>query len=136
MTYKNKTLATFLAVMLGSLGIHRFYLEGKRDPWAWLHFASLPLSLLWSHYFFGWPVLLTYSPLLLSFFAALLEALVAGLTPDEKWDHRHNPVSGRTNHSSWPLALLLVLTTGLGATALIAVIARAFDLLYTGGAYG
>ena len=37
---------------------------------------------------------------------------------------------------SWPLALILVLTMAIGAGALIATLARGFDLLYTGGAYG
>jgi hypothetical protein len=32
--------------------------------------------------------------------------------------------------------MILVLTAGIGAITLIGVIARAFDLLYTGGAYG
>jgi hypothetical protein len=31
---------------------------------------------------------------------------------------------------------MLVLALGLGATALIAAIARTFDMLFTGGSYG
>ena len=34
---KSKTLATWIALALGSLGAHRFYLHGSRDRWAWLH---------------------------------------------------------------------------------------------------
>jgi hypothetical protein len=34
------------------------------------------------------------------------------------------------------LAVLLVLTMLVGATGVIAVLSRLFDLLYTGGAYG
>ena len=30
-------VATWLAVLGGSLGLHRFYLHGVRDLWAWLH---------------------------------------------------------------------------------------------------
>ncbi|MBI3283894.1 MAG: TM2 domain-containing protein [Burkholderiales bacterium] len=135
-THKNKTLATFLAALLGSLGAHRFYLSGWKDKWGWLHLATLPISLLLGNLFFGWPALLTYSLLVLSALIAVLEALVLGLMPDDKWDARYNPCSDRVSQSSWPLALLLVLTVALGATALIAVLARSFDLLYTGGAYG
>ena len=36
MTYKSKTLATWIALIGGSLGLHRFYLHGFRDPWGWL----------------------------------------------------------------------------------------------------
>ena len=113
-TYKNKTLATFLAAVFGGLGFHRFYLYGKKDLWAWAHVLLFPLSI----------------------FPALIEALMIGLTADEKWDKMHNMDSGRTSHSSWPLAILLVLTFGGGAIAIIAAIARTFDLLFTGGAYG
>lgn len=76
------------------------------------------------------------SPLVLSLLASLLEALVLGLTSDEAWDARYNPKSGKKSESSWILALILVLTLGIGAMALIAVLARSLDLLYTGGAYG
>ena len=68
--------------------------------------------------------------------AAFIEALVIGLTPDEKWDDAHNKDSGRKSDSGWILVVLLVLTFGGGAIAIIAAIARAFDLLFTGGAYG
>jgi TM2 domain-containing membrane protein YozV len=135
-SHKNKTIATLLASLLGALGIHRFYLHGLPDRWGWLHAASLPLSALAAFGANGAPWLFTAMPLVLSMLAGLLEALVIGLTPDDKWDARHNPDSGQQSHSKWPLALLLVLTTGFGATALIAVIARLFDLLLTGGAYG
>jgi TM2 domain-containing membrane protein YozV len=134
--HKNKTFTTLLAALAGSVGAHRFYLFGKSDYWGWAHLVSLPISFLISHLYFGSQPLLTYSLFILSFLIALLEALVTGLTPDEKWDARHNPNSTKTSTSSWPLALILVLTAGIGAIALIGVIARAFDLLYTGGAYG
>lgn len=112
--HKNKTLATFLAAIFGGLGFHRFYLYGKKDVWAWVHVLLFPLSI----------------------FAAFIEALVIGLTMDEKWDEAHNTNSGRKSNSGWPLAVLLVLTFGGGAIAVIAAIARTFDLLFTGGAYG
>jgi hypothetical protein len=112
--HKNKTFATLLAFILGGLGAHRFYLHGRTDKWAWVHVLLFPFSV----------------------YAGFIEALVIGLTPDDKWDTQHNSGSGRKSDSGWPLAVLLVLTTGVGATAVIATLARAFDLLYTGGAYG
>jgi TM2 domain-containing membrane protein YozV len=112
--HKNKTLATLFAFVLGGLGAHRFYLYGKKDTWAWAHLFLFPLAV----------------------YAGFIEALVIGLTPDEKWDATYNRDSGQQSESGWPLAVLLVLTVGLGAFAVIATIARVVDYLYTGGAYG
>ncbi|MDB5772055.1 MAG: hypothetical protein JWM42_2429 [Burkholderia sp.] len=112
--HKNKTLATLLAFVLGGLGAHRFYLHGRKDKWAWGHVMLFPFSI----------------------YAGFIEALVIGLMPDDKWDATHNPDSGRKSDSGWPLAILLVLTVGFGAIAVIGTMARIVDYLYTGGAYG
>jgi hypothetical protein len=134
--HNNKTLATLLALLFGALGLHRFYLRGKRDAWGWLHLATLPLSALLAFTRPDAPLLFTAGPLALSALIGCVEALAIGLTPDEKWDAVHNPGSQRLSKSGWPLAVLLVLTLAIGATGLIAAIARSFDLLFTGGAYG
>ena len=134
--YKNKTLVTFLAAAAGSLGVHRFYLKGWRDQWGWLHLACLPITLAAIGLGLGQQIFFQCAPLWLSMLGGLLEALVLGLIPDEQWDQRYNRDSARVSASGWPLALLLVLTLGVGATALIGVIARSFDLLFTGGAFG
>lgn len=134
--HANKTLASFLAFLLGALGVHRFYLRGVQDAWAWVHLASVPAALLIAvlapsaNRFY--PIL----PLLVSALAGFLEALVLGLMTDERWDALHNAGSSQRSASSWPLALLLVATLMFGGVTLIATIARLFDLLYTGGAYG
>jgi TM2 domain-containing membrane protein YozV len=112
--HKNKTLATLLAAVFGGLGLHRFYLHGAKDRWAWVHLALFPLTV----------------------YAGFVEALVIGLTPDDKWDAAHNRHSGTQSQSGWPLAIILVLTAALGATAVIATLARIVDFAYTGGAYG
>jgi hypothetical protein len=135
-THKNKTLATALAFLLGGLGIHRFYLKGSVDRLGLLHVCSLPVAGL--VYGVGqapnpfWSML----PIFISCIAGWIEALVIGLTPDEKWDAKVNSASGRQSDSHWILAVLLVLTMLVGATAVIATLSRLFDLLYTGGAYG
>lgn len=134
--HKNKTFATFLAMLFGGIGLHRFYLRGLGDRWGWLHASSLALSGIATGQWPEQPLLLTAAPLVLSVIAGLVTALVLGLTPDEKWDLAHNAGSGKQSRSSGWLALLLVLTTGLGAVAVIAVLARTLDLLFTGGAYG
>jgi len=134
--HKNKTMATFLALLLGSAGLHRFYLHGLSDRWAWLHAVSLPLS--------GWlllsnpelPLLINTLPWVISLLTASIETFVLGLMPDEKWDGRYNPSSGVVTDSRWPIALMMVVNLFCGATLLLTVLARGFDLMLTGGAYG
>lgn len=134
--HKNKTLAALLAFLLGGLGAQRLYLRGWRDPWLWAHLACLPAA---------WAVSITAPhadgfykllPIILSCLAGFLEALVLGVTPDEKWDARYNASSGRQSDTHWPVAVVLVFSMMIGAGSLIATISRLFDLLYTGGAYG
>jgi hypothetical protein len=134
--HKNKTLATFLALVLGGLGVHRFYLKGSVDRLGLLHVCSVPVAGL--VYGLGhapnpfWVLL----PVLVSYIAGFIEALVIGLTPDDKWDAAYNAGTGQRSHSTWLVVLLLVATLMVGATTLIATIARLFDLLYTGGSFG
>lgn len=133
--HRSKTIATLLASTLGWLGAHRFYLKGGTDRLGLLHLCCLPVAgILYGavkpHPFY---ILL---PLLISFIVACITALVMGLTPDARWDERHNAASGHKSRSRWPLAVLLVATTMVGAITLIGTLARLFDVLYTGGAYG
>ena len=134
--HKNKSFATFLASVFGGIGAHRFYVYGKKDFWGWAHFLTLPISLLALSTASNKPALLLGIFFVVSILSGFLEALVIGVTPDEKWDARHNRDSGKQSDTGWPIAVLLVLTMGTGTTALIATMARAFDLLFTGGAYG
>jgi hypothetical protein len=134
--FKNKTLAAFLAFLLGAAGLHRFYLKGMGDRWGWLHFASLPASGLLLATLPGQPLLVTVSPLVLSALIASIETFVIGLMADEKWDATWNAGSSLKSDSRWPIAMLMVANLFYGATLLLTVIARAFDLMLTGGAYG
>jgi uncharacterized membrane protein len=134
--HKNKTLATFLAFALGAIGVHRFYLHGAHDRLGLLHLCCIPIAGM----IYGagqapnifWVLL----PVLASAIAGDIDALVMGVTPDATWDARHNAASVRTSHSNWVVAVLLVATMLVGATMLIGTIARLFDLVFTGGAYG
>jgi len=133
--HKNKTVATLLALLLGGFGIHRFYLKPGADRIGLLHLCCLPvMGILYGavkpHPFY------MVLPLLVSYIAGFVEALVIGLTPDEKWDAQYNARSGRQSRSNWVLVLLLVVTMLVATTVLIGTIARLSDVVYTGGAYG
>ncbi|WP_373990985.1 NINE protein [Duganella sp. BuS-21] len=134
--HKNKTIATLLAFLLGGLGLHRLYLGGWRDRWLWLHLSCLPAAWLVTQLAPEANVFYKLLPIMVSTLAGFLQALVLGLTPDDKWDVRHNAGSGRQSDTRWPVAVILVATMMIGTGSLIATISRLFDLLYTGGAYG
>ena len=125
--YRSKTLATWIAIVGGALGLHRFYLHGWRDALGWLH----PLPALLGAYgihrvqqfgqddHLSW-VLIPLLGLVLA--QAMLTAIVYALTPDEKWDARHNP--GAPVHATrWAPVLGAILALMLGAAVLMATIA-------------
>jgi hypothetical protein len=107
-----------------------------KDRWGWLHAASLPASGLLFALQPDWPLLAYAAPAVLSLLVASLETFVIGLTPDEKWDEKYNNESEIKTDSRWTIPAMMVLNLFYGATLLLTVIARAFDLVLTGGAYG
>ncbi len=135
-TRKNKTLATLFALLLGMLGVHRFYLNGIADRWGWLHLASLPASAALLAVRPDWPLLFFAAPMILSMLAASVQTFVIGLMPDEQWDERYNPQTDAPTDTRWPVPFMMVAKLFYGATLLLTVIARTFDLWLTGGAYG
>ncbi len=134
--HKNKTLATLLALLLGAVGAHRFYLNGIADRWGWLHVASVPVSAALLAARPDWPLLFFSAPLVVSMLVASIATFVIGLMPDEKWDERYNPGTDTPTDTRWPVPVMMVTNLFYGATLLLTVIARAFDLWLTGGAYG
>jgi len=133
--HKNKTVATLLALLLGGFGIHRFYLKPGADRIGLLHLCCLPVTGILYGAVKPHPFYIVL-PLLVSYIAGFVEALVIGLTPDEKWDAQYNTHSGQQTRSNWVLVLLLVITMLVATTVLIGTIARLSDVVYTGGAYG
>ena len=95
MARKSKTLATWLAVLAGTFGAHRFYLHGTRDVWAWLHpwptlagiAGIVRMDNLGQDDRAAW-ILAPALGLMLA--VAMLAAIVVGLTPDERWNARWN----------------------------------------------
>lgn len=124
---RSKTLATWLALLLGTLGIHRIYVFGWRDPWAWLHpvFTAAGvvgverMSRLGQDDPLAW-VLLPVFGLMIS--QAMLFTILWGLTPDERWDARHN--GGRTSTpSGWGAVIAAVAALMIGGITLTGSIA-------------
>ena len=104
---KNKTLVAWLAFIGGQLGLHRLYLYGWSDLWAWAHPVVAAL---------GWhgvervrvhgqddQLAWLLVPLLgFTLAATALTAIYYGLMSPEKWNALHNPstpdaAAGNTN---------------------------------------
>lgn len=126
---KSKTAATWIAFLGGALGLHRLYLHGMRDPLGWLHLLPTSLGVygvqrmldLGQDDHLAW-VLIPMLGLVLA--ASMLSAIVYGLTPDERWDSRHN--GGRPSpRSGWGAVLGVIVALLVGATVLMATIAFA-----------
>lgn len=129
--YKSKTLATWVALLGGPMGLHRFYLNGFGDVWGWLHPIPTLLGALGFQRVAEWGQDDKLAWLLipiLGFMVAytMLQAIAYGLTPDEKWHARFNPTllgDPAAPASGWAAVIGVVLALLLGATVLMATIA-------------
>lgn len=125
--YKSKALATWIALVGGTLGLHRFYLHGLRDVWGWLH--PVPTVLGWigvqRALQFGQDDRLSW--LLIPFLGVVLSgtmlmAIVYALTPDDRWNARYNP-AGPASRTGWAVVIGAALALLVGAAALMATVA-------------
>ena len=124
---KSKTLATWLALLLGSLGAHRFYLKGWRDGLAWLHPLPTLLGLagavrmrnLGQDDHAAW-LLIPLLGLMLS--VGMLAAIVYGLMPDDKFSARFNP-GQPTQRTGWGPVIGVVVALLAGGTVLMGTLA-------------
>ena len=127
--YRSKTLATWIALGFGALGGLRFYLHGWRDPVGWLQLPPTLLGLwgAWRMHTLGQDdhlasVLVPLLGLMLSM--AMLLAIISGLTPDERWDARHNP-GLEPRATGWGPVLGVILALMVGGIVLMGTIAFA-----------
>jgi hypothetical protein len=123
--HKSKTVATWLALLAGAFGAHRFYLHGARDLRAWLHplptLAGLVgvqrMQALGQDDRIAWVLL----PLLgLMIAQACLCAIVIGLTSDARWAERWQQPEDATR---WCPVLGVIAALMIGAIALMTTVA-------------
>lgn len=138
--YRSKALATWLALLGGALGLHRFYLHGLADPWGWLLPPLTGLGAigvqralaLGQDDRLSWLLI----PLLgIVLVVATLAAIVHALTPDERWNARYNP-GGPVSRSGWPTVIGAALALALGACALLATAAFTIQRIFESFAAG
>ena len=132
---KSKTLAVWLALLGGPLGLHRFYLRGLGDAIGWLLPIPTALGLygierVQQH---GQDDVLSWLlvPLLgFTIAACCLNAIVYGLMPREKWNARFNPGAAQEaapGGTHWGTIFAVALSLAIGAGVLMASIAFSFQ---------
>ena len=132
---KNKTLAVWLTLVLGSLGLQRLYLSGCYDRWAWL--SLLPSLVGWYGVVraraLGLDDLWSWALIPFGGFALAASALLAiryGLMEAGTWNARFNPHADPEDAAGQTHGLTVL---GLGAslmfgtTVLMASIAFSFQ---------
>lgn len=124
---KHKAVATWLALFVGVFGLHRFYLHGLKDRWAWafplptlLGLAGLQrMDTLGQDDRLAWVLM----PLLgVSLVAALIGGIVYGLMPDERWNSRYNSAKA-ASPSGWGAIIGVIFCVFIGGIALMSTIA-------------
>jgi TM2 domain-containing membrane protein YozV len=132
---KSKTLAAFLALVLGTMGLHRFYLKGWGDWVGWLF--PIPTALGWwgvervralgQDDQLAWVLV----PMLgVALAACCLTAVVYAVTPQDKWNAAHNPhlpadAPSGAGHALTIAVLVIAMLTG--TTAFMASLAFSFQ---------
>ncbi|WP_280187199.1 TM2 domain-containing protein [Delftia sp. PS-11] len=133
--HKSKTLAAWLALIGGPLGVHRFYLYGLGDWLGWL--LPVPTALgvygiervqqLGQDDQLSWLLI----PLLgFTVAGCALRAILYGLAQPQVWNQRHNPGAdpqAQAGRTGWPTIFAIALSLMLGATVLMASIAYSFQ---------
>lgn len=131
---KNKTIAAWLALVGGQLGLHRLYLFGMGDLWAWMH----PIAAMVGWWgverlrIYGQDDQLSWVLIpLLGFILAgtALTAIYYGLMPPEKWNAQHNPEvpDAPAGHTNWLTISAVVLALLFGSISLMSTIAFSFQ---------
>ncbi|MCI3205807.1 MULTISPECIES: hypothetical protein [Pandoraea] len=133
--YKSKTLTAGLAMLFGTLGLHRFYLYGVRDRFGWAHIVGSACGLAgWGllvtselHSLAGWVLTILGA---ISLFSAFLAAIVYGLRPDERWNAQFNPRAATQSRSGWIAVIIVSLSLFVGAMLMMVGFAVAFQTYF------
>lgn len=134
---KSKTLATWIALIGGPLGLHRFYLGNLRDSWGWVHAGLTFLGVLGVQRVLelgqddrlAWLLMPLGG---LSLVAAMGTAIYHGLRGDDAWNATYNAGARPSPSTGWQAVMAVVIALLIGATTMLSVISfslqRYFEL--------
>ena len=122
--HRRKALAALLAMLTGWAGLHRLYM--RSSLWWVYPMIALP-AIGWAlrgEPWFRQPGFFIFSLIVVM---GLAEAIITALTPDERWDHRHNLASGRVSANGWAPVLIAIGSLIVGALLGMTVMAIALE---------
>jgi len=134
LSQKNKTVAAWLAFIGGQLGLHRLYLYGWSDLWAWAH--PIVAALGWwgveRVWMYGQDDHLAWVLIpLLGFTLAgtALTGIYYGLMTPEKWNLTHNQATpdATAGNTNWLTIGAIVFALLFGTISLMSSIAFSFQ---------
>ena len=131
-TPKSKSLATWLALVGGLLGAHRFYLHGWGDKWAWLHpvlsltgmVGLVRMRNLGQDDHAAWLLIPLFGAMVV---VAMLSTIVLGLTTDERWAQRQGTPLQDTR---WAPVIAVVIALLVGGAALMGTLAFSGQMFF------
>jgi len=126
--HRNKVVVAWLASLLGLFGAHWWYL-GRQHAWLVTTFSVVMLLL--AQFYPVWWDNVPFLLLLVPISAGIIESLVFALTPDDKFDARYNPYSGRETKTGWDAVIAAIITTFIGGVVIIFGIAMVVVHVWT-----
>jgi hypothetical protein len=132
---KNKTIAVWITLLAGPLGLSRLYIKGKMDAIGWGLIVPTLLGLYGVQRARSMglddPLSWILIPLLgLSFAACALTAIVYGLMDTPKWNSLYNPIEiseSALGKTGWLTIIGVALSLFAGAIVLMSTIAFSFE---------
>ncbi len=126
--HRSKLVVAWLACLLGVFGAQWWYL-GRQRAWMVTAFscAMIVLAQLYPDWWENPPFLMLLIPIT----AGFTEALIFALKPDDQFDLKYNPASGRTTKTGWGPVILAIFTTLLSGIVVTGGISIAVIYVYT-----
>ena len=129
---RSKRLATWLALLGGLLGAHRFYLHGWRDAIGWLHpllsltglAGVIRMRNLGQDDHAAWLLIPLFGGMVA---VVMLSTIVIGLTSEERWSERFGSAGAATG---WPVVIAVVIALMVGGAALMGTLAFAGQMFF------
>lgn len=125
--FRSRFVAGLLAFVVGFSGAHRRYLGSRWWPvYPLIALPAIGLALR-AEPWYRHPGFFIAALVVV---AAMLEAVLFSITPDERWDARYNAGVDRRSRGGWSNIFVAIAALMIGAVLLMAVLALALETLF------